>query len=115
MKAATKETQWIKAPWGVYELRHGRRAILHTDRGQTSDDYSKVELRCYANCGEKGWRYINGANYKRHIPKTCPRCGDIYERAKHGNKPKTCPFCKRKCCMSCTHNNGTCCCGDAEE
>lgn len=42
---APKPTRWVIAPFGVFELRFGQRAILHSPKGSSRrHDYSVEEI-----------------------------------------------------------------------
>lgn len=62
MAATPAETKWVRAPFGVFELRPGRPAVLHNGRGAFAyrgvpgHDYSVEEIRGWADLGE--WHYI---------------------------------------------------------
>ena len=54
------DRQYIRAPFGVFELRYKRKAILWIDGKREPHDYAKDEIlsnvRCYAD-----WREITAA------------------------------------------------------
>lgn len=78
MRGKRNVTVFVRAPFGIFELRWRRKAICHEPGngpfGSTQHDYGQDEILNFTRWPEDGWQVIDEAEARRIIGewKNCP-------------------------------------------
>ena len=116
--------RWVAAPFGVFELRPGRKAILHPSRKE--HDYTVAEIRVYACHGcagyRVGWEFVSAqdaADLIKAIESEANTTHLYTPQAAMARRIMPCRTCKRSrrcvCFMLLWHRNSCVCTGCGED